>query len=124
MAKKVENNVGQTLNTDGIVKAMAQKSKDIGEVVLSQKECNAAIGYLKDVVQEYMATGGKVQITGFLTIQPSYRAERKGNNVVTGQPMNIPESVTANIKMGKSLRDAMHNLDKSIVEAVRKSVGK
>lgn len=119
MAKtKKTGNVGTTLNTDGVIKAMAEASKTT-EVVLSQKDASIALNLLKSVVTNALATGQKVQLTGFVSFNPSYRAPRKGNNVITNEPMDIPGCVVVSAKVGKSLKDTMKNLPESIVEAIK-----
>ena len=120
MAKKVSNNVGTTLNTDGVVKAMAEASKSTDRPI-SQTDASAALNLLKEVVKGALATGQKVQLTGFLSFSPSYRAPRKGNNVITNEPMDIPGGVVVTVKAGKSLKDTMKELDKSIVDAIKKA---
>ena len=120
MAKKKEtvvNNVGTTLNTEGVVKAMSEASKEM-DTPISQKAAADMLNVFKKVINNSLATGQKVQLTGFLTLTPSYRAARKGNNVITGQPMDIPDGVVVNVKAGKSLKDAVKGLDESIVEAI------
>lgn len=116
--KKVTNNVGTTLNTEGVIKAMAEVSKTT-EHPMSQTEAQAALNLLKAVVQEALATGQKVQLTGFLSFSPSYRAPRKGNNVITNEPMDIPGGVVITAKAGKSLKDIAKGMDESLVEAIQ-----
>lgn len=119
MAKaKVTNNVGTTFTTEDIIKAISEKSKT-SDTPFSQKEAANAVAFLKEAVNEALATGQKVQMTGFITIEPSYRNARKGNNVVTGEPMDIPESVVLNVKAGKGLKDTAKALDKSIMSDLK-----
>ena len=121
MAKKttkVTNNVGTSLNTEGVVKAMAEASKAT-DTPMSQREVQASLNLLKQVVGDALATGQKVQLTGFLSFSPSYRAPRKGNNVITGEQMDIPGGVVVTVKAGKALKDIMKGLDYSIVKAVQ-----
>lgn len=116
--KEVVNNVGTTLNTEGVVKAMSEASKATDSQI-SQKAAADALNLFKSVVTQALATGQRVQLTGFLTMAPSYRAARKGNNVITGQPMDIPDGVVVNVKAGKQLKDATKELDASIVTAIK-----
>ena len=121
MAKKKEtvvNNVGTTLNTEGVVKAMSEASKATDSPI-SQKAAADALNLLKSTITNALATGQRVQLTGFMTLAPSYRAARKGNNVITGQPMDIPDGVVVNVKAGKSLKDATKGMDASIVDTIR-----
>ena len=104
---KVTNNVGTTLNTEGVIKAMAEASKNTDRPI-SQADATAALNLLKDVVKGALATGQKVQLTGFLSFSPSYRAPRKGNNVITNEPMDIPGGVVVTVKAGKALKDKVN----------------
>lgn len=115
---KVTNNVGTTLNTEGVIKAMAEASKNTDRPI-SQADAQAALNLLKSTVQGALATGQKVQLTGFLTFNPSYRAPRKGNNVITNEPMDIPGGVVVTVKAGKALKDTVKDLDDSIVKAIQ-----
>ena len=117
MSKKI-NNVGQTLNTDGVIKAMVEASKADGNPIL-QKDAANCLNLLKKVVADSLATGQKVQLTGFLSFNPSYRSARRGNNVMTSEPMDIPESVAISVRAGKTLRDVMKSLDDSIVKSIK-----
>lgn len=116
--KKVTNNVGTTLNTEGVIKAMAEASKTT-ERPISQTDAQAALNLLKGVVQDALATGQKVQLTGFISFNPSYRAPRKGNNVITNEPMDIPGGVVVTVKAGKALKDTMKDLDSTLVDAIQ-----
>ena len=117
---KVTNNVGTTLNTEGVIKAMAEASKNT-ERPISQADAQAALNLLKSTVQGALATGQKVQLTGFLSFNPSYRAPRKGNNVITNEPMDIPGGVVVTVKAGKALKDTVKDLDDSIVKAIQEA---
>lgn len=122
MAKKekITSNVGTTLNTDGVIKAMAKASEAAG-APMSQKACQDSLNLLKGVIIDALATGAGVQLTGFLSLKPSYRAARKGNNVITGEAMDIPEGVVVNVKAGKSVKDATKNLDASVIAEIKKA---
>lgn len=117
---KVTNNVGTTLNTEGVIKAMAEASKNTDRPI-SQADAQAALNLLKSTVQGALATGQKVQLTGFLSFNPSYRAPRKGNNVITNEPMDIPGGVVVTVKAGKALKDTVKDLDESIVKAIQEA---
>ena len=121
MAKaKFTNNVGTTFTTEDIIKGISEKSKAT-DTALSQKDVAHTINLLKEVVGEALSSGQKIQMTGFVTIEPSYRSSRKGNNVVTGEPMDIPESAVLNVKAGKGLKDVAKGYDKDILDALKNS---
>ena len=119
---KVETQVGQTFTTDSLARAISAKSADSdGKAKYSITEANEIINLFKDSVADALKTGQKIQLTGFLTITPSYRNEREGNNVLTGDKMTIPASVTFNAKVGKVLKDISKELPAEIVEAIKNS---
>lgn len=119
---KVENKVGTTFTTEDIIKTITERSKGT-DTQLTQKQVADTINLFKDVVSEALVTGQKVQMTGFITIEPSYRSARKGNNVVTGAPMDIPESVVLNVKAGKGLKDVTRTMDASILASLKTAKG-
>lgn len=119
---KVENKVGTTFTTEDIIKAITERSKGT-DTQLTQKQVADTVNLFKDVVSDALVTGQKVQMTGFITIEPSYRSARKGNNVVTGAPMDIPESVVLNVKAGKGLKDVTKNMDASIMASLKAAKG-
>ena len=119
---KVETQVGQTFSTDSLARAISAKSVDgDGKAKYSITEATEFINLFKDSVADALRTGQKIQLTGFLTIAPSYRNEREGNNVLTGDKMTIPASVTFNAKVGKGLKDIAKELPDEIVEAIKNS---
>ena len=118
--KKVETQVGKTFSTDSLARAISAKSVDAdGKATISITQAGEIVNYFKEAIIDALKTGQKVQLTGFLTIAPSYRKEREGNNVLTGEPMTIPASVTFNCKAGKSLKDIAKELPEEVVEAIK-----
>lgn len=117
-AKKPTVNVGTTCTTEEIIKGICERSKGTDSPI-TQKQAADTINLFKEVVSAALATGQKVQMTGFISIEPSYRSARKGNNVVTGEPMDIPESVVLNVKAGKSLKDITKTMDGAIMDALK-----
>ncbi len=118
MATNKETKVGTTITTEGIVKAIAEKTNGT-EVQLSQKQAQAALAALKDVVSDAIAEGQKVQLTGFVTFEPSYRAARQGNNIKTGEKQDIPESAALNAKAGKQLKDITKGYSDKMIAALK-----
>lgn len=93
------------MNLDSIVKAVSETTD------MSQKDVRTVLKGLEDAVVSGLEKGMKVQMTGFLSFKPSYRSARTANNVFTGEPMEVPESVGVTVSAGKKLKDAMSNLD-------------
>lgn len=61
-----------------------------------------------EVIGEELATGEKVQITGFGTFEVSERAAREGRNPQSGETMTIPASKSPKFKPGKVLKDKVN----------------
>lgn len=51
---------------------------------------------------------GKVTITGFLTLTAKQKAAREGRNPKTGETVKIPARVSASIKAGSKLKEALN----------------
>ena len=116
---KVETKVGATMNTETLIKEISEASKNTDRPI-SQVEASAYLNLFKDVVKKSLGEGQKIQITGFLSFSPAYRGPRKGNNVITGESMDIPGGVVVSIKAGKALKDVMREMDDSLVKAIQK----
>lgn len=115
---KVTNNVGTIFSTESAVRALAEKSKG-SELELTNKDAALVIDMFKDVITDALATGQKVQLTGFLTFEPSYRKAREGNNVATNEKMEIPESIVVNAKAGKKIKDVVKALPDEVFAAIK-----
>ena len=115
----VETKVGATMNTETLIKEISEASKNTDRPI-SQVEASAYLNLFKDVVKKSLGEGQKIQITGFLSFSPAYRGPRKGNNVITGESMDIPGGVVVSIKAGKALKDVMREMDDSLVKAIQK----
>ena len=59
-------------------------------------------------IQDALADGGKVSITGFGIFEVSHRPAREGRNPQTGKTIKIAASNTVKFKVGKGLREAVN----------------
>lgn len=118
-AKKSQAKVGTTLNTDGLIREVAERSKSAEGATVSQTTVHTVVSLMKDVVADALAEGQRIQLTGFVTFTPSFRNARKGNDITTGKMMDIPECVVATAKVGKALKDATHNMAPDLVKAIK-----
>lgn len=59
-------------------------------------------------IQDALAKGGKVSITGFGIFEVSHRPAREGRNPQTGKTIQIAASNTVKFKVGKALREAVN----------------
>lgn len=98
--------------------AVREISKLEGEnaVDLPQTQIKKVLRGLEEVVTSALAENRKVQLTGFFSCAPVYRSARKANNVMTGEIMEVPESVGVTIKAGKKLKDATNDLKPKTVK--------
>lgn len=74
---------------------------------LGKKEANAAVDAVVATIQGALSNGDSVALIGFGTFEVRTRAARRGRNLATGEPMDIPEKNVPAFKAGKKLRDAV-----------------
>ena len=74
---------------------------------LSRKDAEAAVNAALDVVTKALASGDKIQIVGFGSLETKDRAARTARNPRTLEPVEIPASRTVAFKPGKALKDAV-----------------
>lgn len=119
-----ENKIGTTVTTEDIIRAVAQASKISEEGTFSQRQIRIVLALLKEAIAKALAVGQKVSLTGFLYLAPSYRAARKGNNVVTKKKIDIPESVVVSVKAGKLLKDAVRDMSAPMIKEIHQKFTK
>ena len=71
----------------------------------SKTQAEELVKALLETVEEQLAKGERIQLTGFGTFEVVERASREGRNPKTGEPMSIPASKSPKFKPGKSLKD-------------------
>lgn len=74
---------------------------------LTQKQADAALTAVLDLIVEELAKGEKVQLTGFGTFEVRERAAREGRNPATGATIEIAATKTPAFKAGKKFKDAL-----------------
>lgn len=104
-----------TINTSDIVKMISDKTKDSEGKALTQNDVKRVIDLFKEVILESLTAGNQIRVTGLFNLSLAYRSARKGNNVITGEPIDIPECITVSAKVASDLKKAVHDLDKSVV---------
>jgi len=68
----------------------------------------AAVDAVLGAIQDALAAGDKVQISGFGTFEVRQRAARTGRNPRTGEEVAIKASNAPAFKAGKGLKDAVN----------------
>ncbi len=87
---------------------------------MTQVDFEKAYDAMLATVNENLASGNRVQLTGFGTFNTSERKARKGRNPATGEAIKIPAKTVIRFSAGKRLKDAVAGLSKPAVKAVRK----
>lgn len=92
------------MNKQEMVKAIAERTK------LTQVDTSKVLTALEEITNETVKKGGKVQLTGFVTIKPVYRAPRKGFDPIKQVPMEIDATVGISVKAGEKLKASVEEL--------------
>ena len=74
---------------------------------LSKAEAAAAVDGVLEAIQDALARGDSVALTGFGTFSVKSRPARTGRNPGTGESIEIAASTAPSLKAGKILRDAV-----------------
>lgn len=77
------------------------------EAGISKNRAAKALDALLDGVQEALADGDRVTLTGFGTFQAAEHKARTGRNPQTGQRMHIPARRVAKFRAGAGLKKAV-----------------
>jgi len=89
------------MNKTELIAVVAEKA------VVTKKDAELVLAALIDTIQETLAQGEKVVVTGFGTFEVRHRVARKGRNIKTGLEIDIPAQKTPAFKAGKGLKDAV-----------------
>ena len=87
------------MNKSQLIKAVAEKSE------LSQKQVAETWSLIEDTILNTLATGEKVQLSGFGTFEVRERAERKGRNPKTGEVVSVPACKYLAFVSAKSVKE-------------------
>lgn len=88
------------MNKSELVDAIAKKSG------LPKTTSATILDSTLETIQETLAEGGEISLTGFGRFFVKDRAERQGRNPQTGQPQVIPAAKVPTFKAGKNFKDA------------------
>jgi len=69
----------------------------------SKEDIKRILDVFMDTVGDTLADGDRVRLTGFGTFSVSTRAERKGRNPQTGEPITIKKRKVVRFKAGSDL---------------------
>ena len=66
-----------------------------------------ALQGIQSAITEALATGDRVSLTGFLTLEVVQRSAREGRNPKTGEALTIPARKAVKASAGQSLKRAV-----------------
>lgn len=75
---------------------------------LSVNKSNEVLKEIETIIKEELQRGGEINFTGFMSFKSVVRAAKKGRNPQTGEELIIPETRTAKVKIGKTLKKALN----------------
>lgn len=84
-----------------LVRAVAQEAK------LTEAQASAAVNAMIDAIQNSLARGDEVNISGFGAFRVVERAAREGRNPRSGEPMQIGARKSAAFRAGTQLKRAV-----------------
>ncbi len=84
-----------------LVRAVANEAK------LTETQANAAVNAVIDTIQNQLAKGEEVNISGFGAFRVVERAAREGRNPRSGEPMQIGPRKSAAFRPGTQLKRAV-----------------
>ncbi len=70
-----------------------------------KKVAESVVDALFDIIEESLASGEKVQISGFGTFELRERGARNGRNPFTGEPMVIGPTRHVSFNIGRTLKE-------------------
>jgi DNA-binding protein HU-beta len=86
------------MRKNDLITTVAQK------VQMPQTQVATVINAAIDTIEDSLARGEEVAISGFGTFRVSERSAREGRNPQTGQQITIPPRKTASFKPGSQLK--------------------
>ncbi|MFW6109860.1 MAG: HU family DNA-binding protein [Patescibacteria group bacterium] len=77
------------------------------EIDMTKADAKRAVDGLIGIIQDTVARGEKVTLTGFGTFEQRHRKARMGRNPRTGAPLHIPASDYPAFRAGKNFKEAV-----------------
>ena len=93
------------MNKHQMVSAIAAKTG------MTKVSIHKILTTLEEVAIETLKEGKKVQLTGFFSVKPVYRAARKGYDPIKKVAMDIGPTIGVSVKAGQKLKAAVSELN-------------
>ena len=90
------------MNKAGLIAAIVAKG------ILSHRDAETAIDEALEIMEEALAKGEAVKLSGFGIFEKKERAARTGTNPSTGAKIEIPASNSVVFKPSKSLKEKLN----------------
>lgn len=95
-------------NKTDVINFIAENSEN-----LTKAQAIEAVDLFLDAIVGTLEAGDKLQLVGYLTVEPVARSARKGFNPQTGEEIDIQAKVGVKVTAGKKLKTAVQGLDVS-----------
>lgn len=89
------------MNKGQLIDAISDKCE--GRV--SKRQIEEVLSTMTDVITDTVASGEKVTLVGFCTLEKTHRQARTGRNPKTGEQLEIPASYRVKVSIGKNFSD-------------------
>jgi DNA-binding protein HU-beta len=89
------------VNKTELVEQIAQKAE------LSRRDAEQAVDAALKTIEEQLARGGEITLTGFGKFHVAERGARQGRNPQTGQPIQIAASRVPRFSAGSKLKESV-----------------
>jgi DNA-binding protein HU-beta len=89
------------MNKNELVEEIAQRSG------LSKSQAGEALGATIAAIEDRLAAGQEIAITGFGKFSVAHRDARRGTNPATGEPIHIAATKAPRFSAGAQLKDAV-----------------
>jgi DNA-binding protein HU-beta len=89
------------VNKTELVEQIAQKAD------LSRRDAEQAVEAALKTIEEQLARGGEITLTGFGKFHVAERGARQGRNPQTGQPIQIAASRVPRFSAGSKLKESV-----------------
>ena len=89
------------MNKTELVEQIAQKAD------LSRKDAESAVEAALKTIEEQLAGGGEITLTGFGKFHVAERGARQGRNPQTGAPIQIAASRVPRFSAGSKLKESV-----------------
>jgi len=71
----------------------------------TKKNSKKTVNTFLEAIEEYLQSGGNLQLTGFGSFKVEHRKEREGRNPQNGEKITIPANKFVKLNPGKALKE-------------------